>query len=176
MAKQLVYVDDDGASTGDGMDHQMPCPAPTGGQCICVPTPRPGVTNQPSVREWAKANGYTVAERGRIAPAIHAAYREQFGDRDRPMNAARCSSCGRVWTGLRECHCTVCHLHFSTPRGFDDHRAGMPHNKCASPPKLHDPKGRPKYKFVNNAWGKLVVSALTGFDEDEDSDEELSLP
>lgn len=130
------------------------------------------ITDQPSVRQWARANGYTVGERGRISPTIHAAYREAFGVRERPMNAAHCS-CGRMWTGLRECHCTVCHVHFSTPAGFDAHRANMPHDKCANPLLLLDPKGRPRYKMIDNAWGKIVVSAQHGFDDEDD--EELSL-
>lgn len=33
-----------------------------------------------------------------------------------------CSTCGKVWTGHRRCHCTSCHESFSSASAFDHHR------------------------------------------------------
>jgi hypothetical protein len=60
---------------------------------------------------------------------------------------------------MRECHCTVCHRHFSTVGGFDAHRRGMGRTDCHDPLALADPTGQPKYKRVPSAWGELYVGA-----------------
>jgi len=122
------------------------------------------------VREWARANGFTVADKGRIAPAIHKAYREANGEREAPTGAARCQ-CGRVWTGLRECHCRVCHLHFSSVRWFDVHWRHGEGRQCRNPLTILRGDGEPMFKVVDNAWGELIVSNTERpeFDTDDDT-------
>lgn len=121
-----------------------------------------------TVREWARAAGFTVAERGRLAPEVHRAYREAHPGAEpaeRPTNAARCAGCGRVWTASRECHCTQCHRHFASVRWFDDHMQA-PDGKherawCRDPMTIptsrKDPTG--KYKVNETAWGPMYSSA-----------------
>ena len=36
----------------------------------------------------------------------------------------RCTKCGVQWVGRSLCHCTVCHLTFTSIGPFDDHRTG----------------------------------------------------
>lgn len=120
----------------------------------------------PSVREWARANGYTVGDRGRLKPEIHAGYAaahpEAAQGRERPQNGAHCPNCGRTWTALRECHCTICHRHFATVRWFDDHRKGMGRHECLDPATIPTSRNNPepKYKIVVTAWGELVTLAV----------------
>jgi len=120
-------------------------------------------TSIPSVREWARTNGYTIADRGRIAPEIHSAYRAAHPElvQDRPSNSATCHKCKRVWTAARECHCPICHRQFSTVRWFDDHRKGMGPRDCIDPATIPTSAkdNTPKYKVVESAWGELIVLA-----------------
>jgi hypothetical protein len=126
-------------------------------------------TVTPSVRDWARANGFTVADRGRLAPAVHKAYRDAFGERDRPDTGAAQCKCGRTWTGLRECHCTICHRQFSTVRWFDEHRRNMGPKHCHDPLTLTEADGvTPRYKIVDNAWGQIIVRASERPDLDAD--------
>jgi hypothetical protein len=121
----------------------------------------------PPIREWARANGFTVGERGRLAPAIHAAYRAAHPEveRARPTNAAHCAGCGRNWTAAREAHCTMCHRHFSSTRWFDDHKLAPRfdggRSGCRDP--LSIPVSRrdsnPKFRIMETAWGEMYVSA-----------------
>lgn len=114
----------------------------------------------PPIREWAQQHGFTVAIRGRLSSEIHSAYQAEFGmPDDRPQGAAQCS-CGRIWTAARECHCTVCHRHFSSVRYFDEHRRGyeVSRTTCTDPLTVTNASGEPKYRLVDTAWGKLVVS------------------
>ena len=128
-----------------------------------------------AIRDWARANGFAVANRGRLAPAIHKAYRDAHGEPDeRPQGAAQCK-CGRMWTGLRECHCTVCHLHFSTVRWFDEHRRGCGPTACLDPLQITDGNGAPRFKAVDNAWGELIVLASERPDMAEDDESESVL-
>jgi hypothetical protein len=117
---------------------------------------------QPSVRDWARQNGYDVAKHGRLPATIHAAYRRAFGDaaipQERPNNAAHCPDCGRTWTAARECHCTVCHRQFSAVRYFDDHRREGTRTTCTDPLVMLNRQGEQRYKETDTAWGKLVVS------------------
>lgn len=126
------------------------------------------MSNAAAVREWARNNGYTVAERGRLAPEIHRAYQAVHGaPDDQPLNAAKCTrllaqpgvyvpGCGRVWTGLNECHCRGCHRHFSNVRNFDGHR---PKGACVDPGLIFDRHSQPKFKVRASAWGDLWVGA-----------------
>jgi hypothetical protein len=121
-----------------------------------------------TVREWARANGYTVAERGRLAPEVHRAYREAHPEEERaarPTNAAKCPACGRVWTASSEVHCPNCHRHFTSIRYFDDHMQGPDgqHERawCRDPETIptsrKDPT--PKLKVKETAWGPVYASA-----------------
>lgn len=121
-----------------------------------------------TVREWARAAGFTVAARGRLAPEVHRAYRAAHPESEqaaRPNNAARCN-CGRVWTASRECHCPSCHRHFASVRYFDDHMQA-PDGKherawCRDPMTIptsrKDPT--PKLKINETAWGPVYASAI----------------
>jgi hypothetical protein len=33
-----------------------------------------------------------------------------------------CAACGRRWTGLKACHCSACHVTFTSLTAFDIHR------------------------------------------------------
>lgn len=45
-----------------------------------------------------------------------------------------CSGCSNGWSGINQCHCSVCHNTFSVLRNFDLHRVGkrLPLS-CADP-------------------------------------------
>lgn len=125
---------------------------------------------QPTVREWARAQGWDVGIRGRLSAEIRAAYAAEIGEpppQEVPSQAVRCKGCDRIWTGLRECHCGICHRHFSQVRSFDDHRTLGTHNQCADPLTLTRKDGRPMYKVTEGAWGPVIVSAIHGFADDE---------
>jgi hypothetical protein len=116
-----------------------------------------------AIREWARQHGYTVRDKGRIDRHIHAAYQAVHGLPEAAVSgAARCSGpagCGRVWTAMNECHCRLCHRHFSTVRHFDTHRPG----ECRDLDPLTivytrgQFKGEPKLRLVDSAWGPLYA-------------------
>lgn len=112
------------------------------------------MTQAQQVRVWAGENGYVTGIRGRIAPEIWQAYAAAHPgfQREQPKGEAYCTSCGRWWTGKRECHCTVCHGHFSTIDGFDAHR---PEGKCIDPLKARV-KGDP-LRAKQTVWGTIYV-------------------
>lgn len=111
-------------------------------------------TQAQAVRAWARTQGYDVGVRGRIAPNVWEAYATAHDDfkRETPAGTARCGDCGRWWTGLRECHCTVCHAHFSTVDGFDAHR---PSGTCINPLDARV-KGDP-LREKTTVWGPIFV-------------------
>lgn len=112
------------------------------------------MTQAQAVRTWARTQGYEVAVRGRIAPDIWEAYahaHDEF-ERETPNGTWRCS-CGRNWTGLVECHCTVCHKHFSTVANFDAHR---PYGHCVDP--LEARLGGYSLKEKATVWGPIYVT------------------
>lgn len=54
--------------------------------------------------------------------------------------AHTCRGCDYEWNGFRQAHCSSCHLTFSTPGNFDEHRSPVrggshrgPMNKCIDP-------------------------------------------
>jgi hypothetical protein len=55
---------------------------------------------------------------------------------------ATCTTCQRHWTGHTECHCRLCHNHFSTPTNFDRHRPSR--DGCGNPADLTDRHGQPR--------------------------------
>ena len=68
-----------------------------------------------------------------------------------------CRTCGRKWTGMKECHCTACHRHFSTVRNFDAH---MKRGRCVDPLTLHQrSSSRPLYAIKQSPLGKTFISA-----------------
>lgn len=111
-------------------------------------------TQAQAVRTWAKTQGYEVGVRGRLAPAIWAAYKIAHDDfvREAPPGTASCGKCPRQWAGLRECHCTVCHQQFSTVDGFDAHRIN---GKCIDPPHARVKGDALRAKLT--VWGVLWV-------------------
>lgn len=127
----------------------------------------------PPIREWARQNGFQVAGRGRLSPAVHAAYRAAGGHPAEPPASAAACACGRRWTALREAHCPVCHRHFSTARWFDAHRKGMGRTGCLDPATIPDRDGRPMFKVVDSAWGELVVLAKERPDDIDNGEETL---
>lgn len=58
-------------------------------------------------------------------------------------------NCGRTWTGTAQAHCTVCHAHFGSVRGFDRHRAS---GSCQDPAGITARSGR---RVFRNAAGPL---------------------
>lgn len=84
--------------------------------------------NDKQVREWARATGLPVGQRGRLPSDVVAAYMEahpddQWSEEDHNPRA-RCPGCGRAWAGLAQCHCATCHEHFSRVAHFDVHLSG----------------------------------------------------
>jgi hypothetical protein len=126
---------------------------------------------RPTVREWARTNGIPIANRGRISPAIHRQYEAEFGDDlpARPQGSAQCTACKRIWIGLRECHCTRCHFHFSNVRHWDAHRA-TDNGTCLNPLSIRDRHGVAKYKIKDTRWGGVIVEAAERPDLDNDTD------
>lgn len=130
-------------------------------------------SNGAVVREWARANGFTVPDRGRLPRDVHAAYQAAcgMGDVEPPPSAAVCSDtrvsatevrpgCGRIWTNDEECHCRRCHRHFSTVRNFDAHQAGHT-GDCVDPELMFDTKMRPRFRKVGSPWGDIYIDAKT---------------
>ena len=75
------------------------------------------------------------------------------------MNAqyTSCRDCGRKWSGKRECHCTVCHRHFSVVAHFDAH---IKRSRCVDPLTLRQRSdGRPLYAVKQSTLGKTFISA-----------------
>lgn len=99
-----------------------------------------------------------MADRGRLSPAIHAAYQKLHGAPPEPETQGRCvascGKCGRKWMGLAEAHCPTCHRHFSTVSNFDKHR---PNGLCVEPLALEDRHGVKKFKIHHGPWGDVYV-------------------
>lgn len=112
------------------------------------------MTQAAEVREWAGRNGYATGVRGRIAPEVWDAYAEAHPgfQREQPKGEWNCPSCKREWTGKKECHCTVCHRHFSTVDGFDGHR---PDGRCIDPLKARARGNSLREK--ETMWGPIYV-------------------
>lgn len=119
------------------------------------------MTQAKQVRSWAREQGYEMGIRGKIAPAIWEAYAKAHDDftRDIPVGLWRCN-CGRQWTGLAECHCTMCHRHFSTVSNFDHHRTP---NGCLDPLTVENSYAM---RIKDTMWGPIYVNSkehyLTG--------------
>jgi hypothetical protein len=115
------------------------------------------------VRVWAREQEFDVGVRGQLAPAIWQAYAGSRGlvidavpdDKVKNLATGRCR-CGRQWSGLAECHCTVCHCHFSRVTQFDMHRVN---DTCVDPLTITDKNGEPKIKVRDSVWGVLYVGA-----------------
>lgn len=70
---------------------------------------------------------------------------------------SKCSGCGRVWTGTKECHCAKCHLHFSSMDAFDRHRIAIPDSDeeriCVDPIELKRKDKSPVLVQIERAGG-----------------------
>jgi hypothetical protein len=64
-----------------------------------------------------------------------------------------CRDCHRDWRGLSECHCVVCHRHFGSIAGADDHVTNGIH---------HDPTSKRGYhQDANGVWrGNLQAGGI----------------
>lgn len=120
------------------------------------------MANGATIRAWARANGYNVGNRGRLAPAVRTAFAKAHPDAEvaqpdrTPLGICRC---GRKWGSLRQCHCTLCHQQFSTVHWFDEHRAGRDAHSCHDILRFTDNNGEPRFKISWDAWGPVVVLA-----------------
>lgn len=118
-------------------------------------------TQGQQVRDWARANGYEVGIRGRIAPAIWSAYADvhEGFEREAPQSGtAICApGCGRRWTGFTECHCRRCHRHFSGVFWFDLHLDA--HSKCTDPLTVTTKAGAPLMREKETVWGMIYMNA-----------------
>lgn len=94
--------------------------------------------------------------------------------------------CGRSWSGFNQCHCSICHNHFSTVKNFDAHKPG-PRRSDGSPSCGSERRGGPHLtpdkmtrtkqdgtvvpllKVVDNPNGPLWVS----WSEDNRYEEEI---
>ncbi len=56
---------------------------------------------------------------------------------------ASCRTCRRRWNGLAECHCSVCHRHFSAIGPFDAHRS---EDRCLDPATATRSDGQPMFE------------------------------
>ena len=84
------------------------------------------------------------------------------------MNAPfSCSSCGRGWTGMNECHCDTCHQSFSNETNFDRHRVfgvegDWSTRRCLTPEEigaLKTKSGRPVLVESQRKFGMVWVGA-----------------
>lgn len=134
----------------------------------------------PSIREWARQNGWpALAERGKLPRAVHAAYQAAHpGVQAEPTrNGTTCKDCGRTWTALKECHCSLCHRQFASVRWFDAHMRG-PDGKhgrpwCVDPLTIPTSakNSAPKLMLKAGPWGDVVASTAErpdSFDADEE--------
>lgn len=77
-----------------------------------------------------------MMKRGHAYEAERLEREQRSKERRRPPRFG--CSCGRRWSGLAECHCDSCHLHFLSVTGFDAHRFAL---RCRSIEELRE---RPK--------------------------------
>ena len=63
-------------------------------------------------------------------------------------------NCGRNWTGLAQAHCTVCHEHFGSVRGFDRHRST---GRCQDPAGIVARSGRRVFRNADGGLGGTWV-------------------
>lgn len=64
-----------------------------------------------------------------------------------------CRGCDREWTGLTECHCSVCHRHFTSVKPFDDHWVGVTNRHCVDPATLKRRDGNPLLETIERKSG-----------------------
>lgn len=116
------------------------------------------------VRVWARQQEFDVGVRGPLAPVIWEAFAQSRGstidvvpnDKVKNLATGKCK-CGRQWSGLAECHCTVCHCHFSRISAFDMHRDV--NGVCVDPLTITDKYGEQKIKVRDSMWGVLYARA-----------------
>ena len=63
-------------------------------------------------------------------------------------------TCGRQWTGLAQAHCSTCHEHFGSVRGFDRHRAS---GHCQDPAGIVARSGRRVFRNAEGPFGGTWV-------------------
>jgi hypothetical protein len=124
------------------------------------------VTDISAMREWAREQGYPVGVRGRLSLEVRLAYAAEHGG-ETTVHAGgglwTCPRCARQWSGLAQCHCTVCHRHFSTVALFDRHRAGHGRTTCTDPAD-HPNIYKPSVNHLGTTWvgaGENPFSAQT---------------
>ena len=66
------------------------------------------------------------------------------------MTDARCTHCGRRWSGLAQCHCPTCHRHFGDVNAFDRHRRN---DACLNPADVRRRDGWPAFVAVDRPSG-----------------------
>jgi hypothetical protein len=64
-------------------------------------------------------------------------------------------SCGREWNSLTECHCRICHRHFSTVANFDRHQPAR--HGCPNPATLRGKTGNPVLRPVDRGGATTWV-------------------
>lgn len=69
--------------------------------------------------------------------------------------------CHRSWAGLKEAHCPVCHLHFSTDKIADKHRQAGRCLTLSELRRLRTEAGKPVVRVVDTPNGEIVRSAET---------------
>lgn len=62
---------------------------------------------------------------------------------------ASCGGCSRTWLSLAACHCTICHAHFSSVKGFDLHWRNGQHRRP------EDVRGRDGYRLLKLTEQKI---------------------
>lgn len=148
----------------------------------------------PAIRQWAIANSIPgVGQRGPVGYEALVAYAQAHGlpEPERleraatpPSPAAKprkprtwagpSCSCGRRWEGLKECHCSRCHVHFRSEFAFDAHLLLIPNTedtRCVDPLTIEYRsgvhKGERKFREIMAHHGLIIVRAEDRPDQEE---------
>lgn len=74
-----------------------------------------------------------------------------------------CRKCKRSWSSLVECHCDLCHEHFSTVWGFDLHKPNAEIG-CLDPSTIKNKHDKPLLRLATRREGQVWV-AYTNYEE-----------
>lgn len=66
-------------------------------------------------------------------------------------------TCGRRWTGLNQAHCSICHAHFGSVKGFDRHQPS--YDGCLNPAQIVARTGRRIFRSDDGPLGDTWVLA-----------------
>lgn len=111
---------------------------------------------EPAPQDQAVA---TTTDRGKVTTGECriCAHAEKHGSWPPDHRGTHCEGCHRSWTGFREAHCTVCHLHFSSDGVAERHREGYRCLSLSDLTAMRRETGPPVFDLRRRASGLVVV-------------------